>query len=95
MERIDPLELISDPKLAQLLNLSLRSFARWDAEAGNDFPKPVYINRRKFRRRGEIEEWLRRCARDSLAARVATTSPSKPIPPKAIAKQPARARRPL
>lgn len=65
-EAMDPLELIADPKLARLLNVSLRSLARWDADKKNNFPPPVLINSRKFRRRAEIEAWLHERALASL-----------------------------
>lgn len=78
MERIDPLELISDPKLSNLLNISLRTFARWDADPNNDFPAPVIINVRKYRRRAEIEAWLHKRALASLepAAKPARRPPT-------------------
>lgn len=81
MEQHDPLELIADPALAKLLNVSLRTFARWDADSKNDFPRPVVINGRKFRRRAKIETWLHERALASLA-------PTKPAPRQAPVKRP-------
>jgi hypothetical protein len=72
-ESRDPLDLIADPKLARLLGVSLRTLARWDADPDNDFPAPVILNGRKYRRRGQVEAWLHERA---LTALTAPTSPS-------------------
>ncbi len=73
----DPLVLIPDPKVAKLLNVSLRTIARWDADPDNDFPPPVIISARKYRRRAQIEAWLHKRAIAYLesAAKPARTPP--------------------
>ncbi len=83
LDTVDPLELIADPKLAKLLDVSLRSIARWDeADDGeNKIPAPVVINGRKYRRRAEVEAWLRKRALIALA-------PQKTTSRKAPAKRP-------
>lgn len=78
MTERDPLELMRDPQVAKLLNVSLRTIARWDADPNNDFPPPVNINARKYRRRAEIEVWLHKRALASLepAAKPARRPPT-------------------
>jgi predicted DNA-binding transcriptional regulator AlpA len=69
LEPSDPLELIRDPAVAKLLNVSLRSIARWDKDPEDDFPEPIVINGRKYRRRAKLEEWMRKRALTSLQTR--------------------------
>jgi hypothetical protein len=62
----DNLELIADPVLAKKLGRSLRTLARWDDDPSLGFPKPVVINKRKYRRVHEVEAWLNKRALASL-----------------------------
>ena len=73
---VDPLELVPDPKITRLFGVSLRSLARWDADEKNDFPRPIVINGRKYRRRAAVEAWLQKRALAALKA-----SKPKPAPP--------------
>jgi hypothetical protein len=51
-----------DSKVARQLGVHPKSLPRWDARPELKFPKPLYINGRKYRRRGEISEFLRHAA---------------------------------
>ena len=41
--------LAPDSVIARFLGVHPKSLPRWDARPGLDFPKPIYINGRKFR----------------------------------------------
>ena len=56
-DAVDP-----DAKVAKQLGIHIKSLPRWDARPELNFPKPLYINGRKYRRRREIQEFLRRAA---------------------------------
>jgi predicted DNA-binding transcriptional regulator AlpA len=73
-QKADPLDLIRDPQVAKLLGVSLRTLARWDADPDNNFPRPIIVNARKSRPRGELEAWLPTPrARDFFPSRADTT----------------------
>lgn len=59
---LDEDALDPDSKVAKTLGIHIKSLPRWDARAELKFPKPIYINGRKYRRRSEIQEFLRRAA---------------------------------
>jgi len=56
-DEVDP-----DSKVAKQLGVHVKSLPRWDRRPELNFPKPVWINGRKYRRRGEIRDFLRRAA---------------------------------
>lgn len=77
----DPLELMPDPQVARVLGVSLRTLARWDANPELGFPLPTVINRRKFRRRVELDAWvISKVAK--VAAAVQAPATAAPPPPK-------------
>lgn len=49
-------------KVAKQLGIHIKSLIRWDRRPDLDFPKPLYINGRKYRRRREVADFLRRAA---------------------------------
>jgi hypothetical protein len=51
-----------DSKVAKQLGIHIKSLPRWDARPELGFPPPIYINGRKYRRRREVQEFLRRAA---------------------------------
>ncbi|MGC1862642.1 MAG: GIY-YIG nuclease family protein [Methylocystis sp.] len=61
-ESIDALELIPDSKLRELLGRSPRTIKRWDDDPESGFPKPIPYRGRKYRRRVEVEAWMRAAA---------------------------------
>lgn len=61
-ESIDTLELIPDSKLRELLDRSPRTIKRWDEDPESGFPKPIPYKGRKYRRRVEVEAWMRAAA---------------------------------
>ena len=69
-DAVDP-----DAKVAKQLGIHIKSLLRWDARPGLNFPKPIYINGRKYRRRREVQDFLRRAAvaHASKAKSTATT----------------------
>jgi len=56
-DAVDP-----DAKVAKQLGIHIKSLIRWDRRPGLNFPKPLVINGRKYRRRREIQEFLQRAA---------------------------------
>jgi hypothetical protein len=52
-------ELIPDARVAQRYGVHSITVGRWDANHELGFPAPVIINRRKYRRRAELEAWER------------------------------------
>jgi hypothetical protein len=54
---IDP-----DSTVAKRLGVHPKSLPRWDNRPGLNFPRPIYINGRKYRRRREVQEFLRNAA---------------------------------
>jgi len=56
-DAVDP-----DAKVAKQLGIHIKSLIRWDRRPELNFPKPLYINGRKYRRRREVQEFLQRAA---------------------------------
>jgi predicted DNA-binding transcriptional regulator AlpA len=54
----DTRELICEAEAAYLLGVSTRTLIRWDEKLELAFPKPVMVNRRRFRRPAEIAKWV-------------------------------------
>jgi hypothetical protein len=66
--------LIPDPVVARLrYGVSQRTLPRWDAKPGLGFPRPIWINGRKYRAEAELDEFDR--AQAVKSAR--TARPSK------------------
>jgi hypothetical protein len=62
-QRDDDDDLIPDPQVAdEEFNVCLKTLSRWDAKLELGFPPPIYINGRKYRKRGSIREFKRRAA---------------------------------
>ena len=55
----DDLGLIPDAEVARLLNVNPKTPKRWDEDPKLNYPKPVYINGRKYRKRGELKSWIK------------------------------------
>jgi hypothetical protein len=52
--------LIPDPKVARdRYGVSSRTLPRWDEKPELGFPKPIYINRRKYRDEAELDRFDR------------------------------------
>jgi hypothetical protein len=71
MSTTDNPKLIPDPQVARDLGRSLRTLARWDEKPELGFPRPIVINRRKYRGADELAAWLRERALASLGAKTA------------------------
>jgi hypothetical protein len=54
--------LAADSKVAKQLGVHPKTLPRWDQKPELKFPKPIYINGRKYRRLSEIGEFIRRAA---------------------------------
>jgi hypothetical protein len=54
--------LAPDSVIARYFHVHVKSLPRWDRRPDLDFPRPVYINGRKYRRWEEIREFERRSA---------------------------------
>jgi hypothetical protein len=55
--------LLSDRRVAERYDVSVRTLARWDETAGLGFPPPIYIRDRRYRALAALETWDRRNAR--------------------------------
>jgi predicted DNA-binding transcriptional regulator AlpA len=56
--------LLPDRQVADRYGISTRTLYRWDEQPKLSFPKPIRINRRKFRRIRQLEQWERQRAAD-------------------------------
>ena len=66
-----PDELIPDPQFRRELNISEMGLWRWDRDPALialGLPRPIYIRRRKYRSRREIEAFKRAMVQRSLQA---------------------------
>jgi len=59
MSEGSPDDLIPDRKVAKRYDVTTRTLPRWDDNDELDFPRPIVINGRKYRRRSELEQWER------------------------------------
>jgi hypothetical protein len=56
-----PDDLIPDGDVAeQRYHVHIKTLARWDNDPRLDFPPPIVINNRKYRRRRDLEDFERR-----------------------------------
>jgi hypothetical protein len=55
--------LLSDRRVAERYDVSVRTLARWDETAGLGFPLPIYIRDRRYRALAALEAWDRSNAR--------------------------------
>jgi predicted DNA-binding transcriptional regulator AlpA len=55
----DSTDLLPDPQVAKRYSVNPRTLYRWDERPTLDFPRPLRINRRKYRRVEELEAWER------------------------------------
>jgi len=55
----DSADLLPDPRVALRYHVSPRTLYRWDEQPELGFPKPIRINRRKYRRVKQLEIWER------------------------------------
>jgi hypothetical protein len=65
-----PDDLIPDPLVAKRYHVHLSTIWRWDKDPTLKFPAAIEINRRKYRRRRELQsfERARVVARDKVAS---------------------------
>jgi hypothetical protein len=60
MPKTKPQRLIPDPVVARdYVGRSLKTLSRWDEHHELGFPKPIVINRRKYRDEDALTAWLR------------------------------------
>jgi hypothetical protein len=55
-----------DPKVARRFNVCQKTIDRWSKNPTLDFPKPMEINGRKYRKVRELEEWSAARVRASI-----------------------------
>jgi predicted DNA-binding transcriptional regulator AlpA len=60
--------LIPDPQVWKRYGVTSMTGWRWDNNPNLQFPKPVVINRRKYRYEDELEQWERAQAAKSNSA---------------------------
>jgi len=49
--------LIPDPAVCRRYGIHSSTLYNWDRNPNLNFPKPIYINNRKFRDEGELDEF--------------------------------------
>jgi len=59
---------LPDPQVAKRYGVSSMTLWRWDHDPHISFPKPIRINRRKYRDEAELEAWERSRAAQVEAA---------------------------
>jgi hypothetical protein len=52
-------EFLADPEVQRRYGVSAMTLWRWDHNPKLGFPKPLVINRRKYRRVSDLERWER------------------------------------
>lgn len=52
-------QLLPDPQVCKRYGVTSMTLYRWDKNASLGFPKPLVINRRKYRDVAELEIWER------------------------------------
>jgi hypothetical protein len=63
-----PDDLLPDLKVAERYQVTLRTVHRWDEDPELDFPKPLWIRNRKYRRVKELERWERKRVADKAGS---------------------------
>ena len=58
-------ELVPDPAVARRYGVNLRTLPRWDADPDLNFPKPIKIRNRRYRRLQDLVVWERTRAAQS------------------------------
>ena len=51
--------LLPDKQVAQRYGVSVRSLERWDKISDLNFPRPIYIRRRRYRNIAKLDAWDR------------------------------------
>lgn len=67
-EAVDPYSLISAESLQAKFDVSLMTLHRWAARPELDFPKPIYIGKRRFWFEAQVNEWIANRAREQRGA---------------------------
>ena len=49
--------LIPDRLVAERYDVTVRTLERWDVTPDLEFPKPIYIRRRRFRAASALDQW--------------------------------------
>jgi hypothetical protein len=72
----EPDELVPDPKVCCEFGISSMTLWRWDRDIDLDFPPPIFIRKRNFRIRRQLEEFKRRMLRNAIEQRAGVNSSS-------------------
>jgi predicted DNA-binding transcriptional regulator AlpA len=59
---------LPDPQVCRRYSVTPMTLWRWDHDEALGFPKPIRINRRKYRDVAELEAWERKRAAESERA---------------------------
>ena len=57
-------DLLPDPLVAARYRVTPRTIHRWDRQPDLNFPAPLWINGRKYRRINQLENWERQRVAD-------------------------------
>ncbi len=61
--------LIPDPKVCERYDISDMTLYRWDRDPDLNFPPPIRINRRKYRKLSALMKWERARAKQTTERR--------------------------
>jgi hypothetical protein len=61
-------DLLPDPLVAARYRVTPRTIYRWDQQSDLDFPRPIVIHGRKYRRVKELESWERKRVADKVGS---------------------------
>jgi hypothetical protein len=64
-------ELVPDPQVCREFQITSMTLWRWDHDPELEFPPPIGIRKRKFRRRSALEIFKRQLVRNAIARRTA------------------------
>jgi hypothetical protein len=62
-------ELVPDPQVCREFQITSMTLWRWDHDPNLEFPPPIRIRKRKFRRRSALEIFKRQLVRNAIARR--------------------------
>jgi hypothetical protein len=62
-------ELVPDPQVCREFQITAMTLWRWDHDPELEFPPPIRIRKRKFRRRSALEIFKRQLVRNAIARR--------------------------
>jgi hypothetical protein len=54
---MEPKRLLPERKVSERYGVSTMTLRRWDADPRLDFPKPIFIRKRRYRDQAELDQF--------------------------------------